>query len=474
MLQNNTQTMLLANQQFLAQPQQNRQQLFTQNQQLLIPNQQTLAQIQQNNMQLGLISGQASLINAQQNIPQPINIYNQIPIVQPQLNNIQPPIIKNQTTNIQPPLNNVKPTIIKNQTPIKQLQLNNAQLKNIQNQPSLENENKNVQTKIENNETNSNLGEEEYLQSVRNELKDSEYADIEYSRELNKKKVFKSIYNFHNGELFEIYLGKGDYKKNSFICTEKSEYFQRYCVGTSKREFEMDMFYNISDEEPEFTKNPILKIHRVEGGCCSGRGILIVNYPNDKKRLGIILQAFLANIYDANNQLLYRVKLPFEPEHKSFFQRFCESCCGCGKNETEEEKDYSNFLIKKLVEREEQVEDIIVKKNVQVTVGKMENYPLRIIFPKDASPKEKMLLIICRIFILYMMNFSETLREKWYETCKDIGKDIVESQEETILGKFSKIKEYKENFDKLEEFCGVLETTAINKNIVSLNNYLDD
>lgn len=42
-------------------------------------------------------------------------------------------------------------------------------------------------------------------------------------------------------------------------------------------------------------------------GCCSGRGILEVNYPNNNKRVGIILQASPANIYDANNKLLYRV-----------------------------------------------------------------------------------------------------------------------------------------------------------------------
>ena len=341
----------------------------------------------------------------------------------------------------------------------------------------MENENQNVQTKIENTYTNDNLVEAEYLESMINELKDSEYADIEFSRGTNQKKIFKSIYNFYSGELFEIYLGKGDDKKYSFMCSEISEYFQRYCVSTSKRQFDMDMYYNISDEEPEYTKTPVLKIHRIEGGCCSDRGILIVDYPNNNKHIGIILQAFLANIYDANNQLLYRVKLPFEPERKTFFQAFCECCCGCGKKETvEKEKDYSNFLIKKLVVKEEQVEDIMVKKNVQVTVGKMENYPLRIIFPEGASPKEKILLIVCRIFLLYMMNFSRTLRERWYEACKDIGEDLLDSQAQGILGrinKFNEYNEYKEKIDKIEEFANAIEAGANNKNIVSLNGYFE-
>ena len=505
MLQNNTQTMLLPNQPFLAQLQQNnRQLLFTPNQQplvqlqqdnrqqLLMPNQQNLGQIQQNNRQLGVIPGQAPFLNAQQNIPQRIIIPYQTPIVQPQLNNAQPAIIQNQTPKVQPQLNNVQPAIIPNQmpivkpelnnvqpaiipnqTPITQPQLNNAQPTNIQNQPGLENKNQNVQTKIDNNETNANLVESEYFQSMKKELKDSEYAEIEYSRGTNQKKVFKSIYNFYSGELFEIYLGKGDNKKFSFMCSEISESFQRYCVSTSKRQFDMDMYYNISDEEPEFTKTPVFKIHRIQGGCCSERGLLIVDYP-DNKNIGIIVQAFLANIYDANYQLLYRVKLPFEPEPKSCFQTFCECCCGCSKNETEEEKDYSNFLIKKLEEREEQVEDIMVKKNVQVTVGKMENYPLKIIFPEDASPKEKILLIVCRIFLLYMMNFSKTLRSRWWETCKDIGKDIVESQEQGILGSINQIKEYRDKYNKIEGLANTIEKADINKNIVSLNNYLDD
>ena len=526
MLQNNTQTILLPNQPFLEQLQQNNQQRqfilnqqplvqLQQNnrQQLLIPNQQILGQIQQNNNQPGVIPGQALLLNAQQNIPQRIILPYQTPIVQPQLNNVQPTIIQNQTPKVQPQLNNIQPSIIQNQkpivqpqlnnvqppikpnqtpikqpqlnnvqpaimpnqTPIKQPQLKNAQPTNIQNQPALEKEKQNVQTKIENAETNANLVEPEYIKSMINELKDSEYADIEYSRGTGQKKVFKSIYNFYDGELFEIYLGKGDDKKYSFMCSEISESFQRYCVATSKRQFDMDMYYNISDEEPEYTKTPVLKIHRIEGGCCSDRGILIVDYPNNNKHIGIILQAFLANIYDANNQLLYRVKLPFEPERKTFFQAFCECCCGCGKKETvEEEKDYSNFLIKKLVVKEEQVEDIMVKKNVQVTVGKMESYPLRIIFPEDASPKEKILLIVCRIFLLYMMNFSVTLRERWYYTCKDIGKGLIEYQDQGILGKINNIKDYKEKMNKIDGLVDTIEVAGINKNIVSVNNYLDD
>ena len=519
MLQNNTQTMLLPNQPFLAQLQQNnQQQIFAQNQQpllqqnnrqqLLIPNQQPLLQ---NNRQLGVMPGQVPIVNTQQNIPpqlinqtpilqhqlnnaqpriiqnqipviqqqlnnvQPAIIPNQIPVAQQQLNNVQPPIIPNQTPVAQPQLNNFQPAIIPNQTPVAQPQLNNVQPANIQNQ----------QANIENNETNEtndDLVETEFLQSMINELKESEFACIEYSRGTNQRKVFKSVYNFHSAETFEIYLGKGDNiedLKNSFICTEISESFQRYCVGTSKRQFDMNMFYNTSDEEVEFTKEPVIKIHRIEGGCCSDRGILTVNYPNDNKRIGIILQAVLANIYDAKNELLYRVKLPFDPKPKNCLQRFCESCCDkcCGFDKNEnvgEERDYSNFLIKRLVEKEEQVEDIIVKKKVQEIVGKMENYPLKIIFPVDATPKEKILLIICRIFLLYMMDFSETLREKWYETCKDIAVDVVDSQDAGILGRINDIKGFNEKIEGAQGFFDTIHTAGINKNIISLNNYLDD
>ena len=492
MQQNNTQTMLLQNQPFLAQLYQNNQQpLIIPNQQpliplqqinrqpLLIPNQQPLLQIQQNNGQAGVIAGQLPLVNVQQNVPQKVIIPNQTPLVQPQLNNIQAANIHNQGPIVEPKLNNIQPAITTNQMAAIQPQLNNNQPTNLPSQPSFENLNQNAQTNIEtnaNNETNNNLKDTEYLQSLLNELKESEFAEIEYSRGLNQRKVFKSVYNCHAAETFEIYLGKGENVKNSLRCTEVSESFQRYCVSTSKRQFDMDMFYNISEDEIEFTQEPIIKIHRVEGGCCSDRGILTINYPNDNKRIGVILEAFLANIYDANNQLLYRVKLPFEPKRKNCFQRCWESCCG-NKNEeveVEENEDCDKFLIKKIVEKEEQVEDIMVQKKVQVIVGKMENYPLKIIFPVDASPKEKILLIICRIFLLYIMNFSVTLRERWYETCKDFAKDWAETEDRGILGKINEIKGYQERYDKMQGIMDTIDIAGINKNIISLNNFLDD
>jgi hypothetical protein len=452
---NSTQNMLLPNQPSLVQLQPNNKQP------ILIPKQQPLAQIHQNNLQPGIIPGQIPLTNTQQNISKQINLSNQRPLIPPNLNNIQQANKPNQTSL---PLQNQ----------------NNVHSGKMPIQPPLEQINQNAQTNILNNanyketETDLNLNQTEYYQSIVNELKESEYAEIEYSRGLNMKKVFKSIYNFHDGEIFDIYLGKGEDKKNSFRCFEVSTSFQRYCVGTSKRQFDLDLYYNISDEEPHFLNDPILKIHRIEGGCCSGRGIMTVNYANNNNLIGIITQAFLANIYDSKKQLLYRVKLTFDPEHKSCLQRFFGCCFDSKKGIVQKEKDYKTFLIKKLVEREEQVEGIIIKKPVQVIVGKMENYPLKIIFPIDASPKEKMLLIICRIFLLYMMNFSVTLREKWYETCQDIAEGVIDSQDEGILGRINQIKDFRDKIDTVEGFFDTFERAATNKNIVSLNPHLDN
>ena len=86
---------------------------------------------------------------------------------------------------VQPQHNNVKPTILPNQTPVGQPQQNNLQPGNILNNPSLEKPNQNEQQNFEkslNNETNDNLlkTEIEYLQSMKNELKESKYAEIEY------------------------------------------------------------------------------------------------------------------------------------------------------------------------------------------------------------------------------------------------------------------------------------------------------
>ena len=462
---NNTQTRLLSNQPILSQLQQNNGQQLN-GQPLLFPNQQPLAQIRRNiNGQPTLITGQTPLLNVNQNIPQQIMIHNQKPLLPQQLNNIQPINIPNKMPMVQPQINNIQPAIIPNQSTLEQ--------------QTLEKLNQNTQTSIENNinyinsEADINQKETNYIQSMINELKVSEYAKIEYSRGTNQKKVFKKIYNCHPPETFDIYLGNNKGERNSFNCIEVATCFQRYCLGTSKRQFDMDVFYNTSDEEVEFTKDPILKIHRIEGGCCSDRGIMTVKYPNDIKPIGTIIQANLANIYNSKNQLLYRVKLPFDPPHKNCFQRFLECCCKKSEEIEGEERDYNKFLIKKLVEKEEQVEDTIVKKNVQELVGKMENdYPLTIIFPNDASPKEKILLIICRIFLLYMSDFSVTLRERWCkETIPAFAEDILEDQfDQTILGRINQIDNIGTS---IENFGNTLERAATNKNILSMD-YFDD
>ena len=421
----------------------------------------------------------------QQNITQPTILQNQTPMIQPQQKNAQPPILPNQTPVVQPQQKIIQPPILQNQIPVGQLQQNNLQLGNIPNQQSLEKSNQNEQPNFEkniNNETNDYL----YLKSLKNELKESEYAEIEYSRGLNYRKVFKHCYNCHSAETFDIYLGKGEYKKNSFRCTEISTCSQRYFVDPHNRQFSLDIFYNFSDDEVEFTKEPVLKIHRIDGGCCaSGRGKITVNYAKDNELLGIIEEACIVNIYDSNYQILYRVKLTFDPETKNCFQRFCENVC-CKKEETEEgkeERDYDSFLIKKLVEKEEVVEGEIVKTTQQIIVGRMKYYPLKIMFPENASTKEKILLIACRIFLLYMSNFAPTLRDLFiFDTCKNTIKDELEDKlNDTLkkpfgkIGEFAeKINDFRETYNDFRETYNDLQTLTINKNIVSINKFLDD
>ena len=186
---------------------------------------------------------------------------------------------------------------------------------------------------------------------------------------------------------------------------------------------------------------------------------------NKESLIGIITQSMLANIYDGKKRLLYRVKLTFEPESKSCFQKFCESCC---ENEVkEEERDYNTFLIKRLVKKEEQIEDVIIKKDVQEIVGKMENYPLKITFPEDASPKDKILLIICRIFLLYMMNFSVTFRERCTDfICEGIADEL--KDDSTLLEAVTGIDNPFDKFDLANEmFSGAL-TKGRYKNAVQI------
>ena len=253
-MQNNTQTMLLPNQPFLEQLQQNnQQQIFEQKQQSLVYLQENNRQkllinqsqqpLLQSKSQMGVIPGQIPFVNRQQTIP--FQIINETPISQPQINNIKPRIIQNQIPVVQPQLNNIQPEVTPNQTPVVQPQVNNIQPANIQNQ----------QTNIENNKTNANLVDTEFIQTMIDELKESEYAIIEYFSYKRNIRL-KIEYNCKPPINFEIFLGRGDQQKFCFKCTEISGSFQRNCVEASKREFDMDIFYNHSNNELEFIKDP--------------------------------------------------------------------------------------------------------------------------------------------------------------------------------------------------------------------------
>ena len=104
MERNDTQTMLLPNQPYLAQLQKNnRKPIF-------IPKQSTpLVQIHQNNFHRTNMPGQLPLVNIQHNNPKQIIIPNQKPLVQPQPNSIQPATKQNQMPFVQTQQNNIPP-----------------------------------------------------------------------------------------------------------------------------------------------------------------------------------------------------------------------------------------------------------------------------------------------------------------------------------------------------------------------------
>ena len=139
----------------------------------------------------------------------------------------------------------------------------------------------------------------------------------------------------------------------------------------------------------------------------------------------------------------------------------------------------SKIQIKKLVEKEEVVEGEIVKTTQQIIVGRMKYYPLKIMFPENASTKEKILLIACRIFLLYMSNFAPTMRDLFiFDTCKNTIKDELEDKlNDTLkkpfgkIGEFAeKINDFRETYNDFRETYNDLQTLTINKNIVSINN----
>lgn len=323
-------------------------------------------------------------------------------------------------------------------------------------------ENKLLPKEIQNNIKNNNNNKDNYhfnYNSPVDELNDSIEAEIEYQRGLNMKKVYKDIYNCHSPETFEIFVtSKKGGKRQIFKCIQRSSLFQRYCVGTAKRQFDMDIYYNTSNGMPQFGHYPYVKIQRINGGCCSGKAKINI-FNKDNEFIGSIEETYIKNctiIRKKNNNVKYYIViLPFKKK-KRYCANLCSCCCCCSDD------DISDDELEKVHDR------LVIINEKEERVGQMKDYPFLIKFPQNADYNDKILLILSRIFILYVSDKADTLRGKMFEAilccfCQKAGSDIFDENPE-----LKKIKDVYEKWKQGNEIYDNVNNIRINKNLVKV------
>jgi len=226
--------------------------------------------------------------------------------------------------------------------------------------------------------------------------------------EFSCKKLWDQLTGCNFKEIFHVDLEPENENKNihDFEFKEDSAFFQRVCLKKSNRSFFLNGYYNTSSKEESYDySKPYLKIERLNGGLCAERAEFKVSKDGKNEPIGFIKEypvelRELAGIYTGRNILKYQIKLYNTRKERSFCLNCCYICCCCGccgkfcTDGFSKEED-NNFQIQ---EKKQKIGEI--------------NYPCKIIFPKDATPDEKLLLIISRIFIVYTLDKSDSFAEK--------------------------------------------------------------
>ena len=192
-------------------------------------------------------------------------------------------------------------------------------------------------------------------------------------------------------ESFEVILGTQNGKEISFFIKEKSDKFERFCVEKPKRKFELSFYYN-KNKDPKLSpvydySKSFINVIRIEGGFCSSRQEVSVISPYTQQTIGrIVVHELVTNVYDSNDNLKYIIKF-YYPLTK---ETCCCLCCAKTRYVRREQEPYASF-------------DFKIYQNNQ-EVGEIRGIPYKIIFPLQASVEDKILIIVARIFITYIVD----------------------------------------------------------------------
>ena len=208
-------------------------------------------------------------------------------------------------------------------------------------------------------------------------------------------------------EHFEVILATPKGKEFSFIIKEKSDTFQRLCVEKPQRAFELSFHYNRNTDPKlppayDYSKS-FMNGYRIDGGCCTSRQEVRVISPDTHQVIGkIVYNDSVTNIYDNNDNLKYKISfyLPLEKE------TICCLCCAKTRYVIREQPEFCIFDFK------------IFQNNQEV--GEIKGNPYKIIFPLQASVEDKILLIVARIFITYIVDPFDSLGKTCLDGCLDI------------------------------------------------------
>ncbi len=221
------------------------------------------------------------------------------------------------------------------------------------------------------------------------ELSLSTHAQINES-----SKFVQNCLGCQDNKTFKVFLTVNGVQRFSFICKENSEKCQRFCIKQAFKNCVIDIFYNYPNSPPNLDfLVPYIVATRTNGGymcwfCNEKHGILNVFLFENNKKIGSIVQNEIYSNYikDSFDNSKYSI-CPVMPEIKK------EKCCCCTVTNSDEHDNFKPIKYK-ILQGEEQVGDIAYKD---------------ITFPSNATPEDKLLLILGLIFISYTSDFSDNL-----------------------------------------------------------------
>ena len=200
-------------------------------------------------------------------------------------------------------------------------------------------------------------------------------------------------------EHFYIILPTSKGKEFCFIIKEKSDNFQRVCVEKPQRKFELSFHYNINTDPQlpphyDYSKT-FMNAYRIGGGFCTSRQEVRVISPDTQQTLGrIIVNGLETNVFDKNDILKYKIKF-YYPLIK---ETICCLCCAKTRYVRIQNDPFVSF-------------DFKIYENNQ-EVGEIKGIPYKIIFPLQATIEDKILIIVARIFITYIVDPFESFGKK--------------------------------------------------------------